>query len=329
MPTNEERLLAWRMFKCQCILASAKAFQDLFWAVMKAKHGTAFEAIAPQGSKGDGGNDGYLPADQHYFQLYAPLDPKEKAGAAAKKLTTDFAKLKTKWGGKDGRAVNAFTFVYNDKYEGIPNDIAAAMQALRPKNKGVTLASFGCADLEAAFLSLPETAWDTILGAAVPDPARIANLDYGVLAEVIRHIVGCEVAEAETRIDLPPELGDKIELNNLSKAHSVRIEHGALLTGRIEHYFQSHSAFALTELQDHVVGIYEAAKKAVTATLPLAKPKTALTDDVFVVFRRNLAPKNATTATAYAVDAVIGYFFEACDVFDPKPASKGKPGASP
>ncbi len=329
MPTRDERLLAWRMFKCQCTVASAKAFQDLFWDVMKAKHGSAFEPVAPQGSKGDGGNDGYLPADQHYFQLYAPLDPKEKAGAAAKKLTADFAKLKTKWGGKGGRAVSAFTFVYNDKYDGIPNDIAAALKALRPKNKGITLAPFGCKDLEAVFLDLPETAWDPILGAAVPDPARIANLDYGVLAEVIRHIVGCEVAEAESRLDLPPELDDKIKLNKLSKANAVRIEHGALLTGRIETYFHAHSSFALTELQDHVVGIYEAAKKAVAITPQPGKAKAALADDVFVLFRRNLFPKNATTATANAVDAVIGYFFEACDVFDPKPASKGKPGASP
>jgi hypothetical protein len=40
------------MFKCSCILASGKAFQDLFWAVKKLKHGTAFEPVAPQGSKG-------------------------------------------------------------------------------------------------------------------------------------------------------------------------------------------------------------------------------------------------------------------------------------
>ncbi len=97
MASKEERSLARQMFKCRCILASAKAFQDLFWAVMKAKHGTAFEPVAPQGRKGDGGNDGYLPADKHYHQLYAPLDPKEKAGAAAKKLAQDFAKLKSQW----------------------------------------------------------------------------------------------------------------------------------------------------------------------------------------------------------------------------------------
>ncbi len=327
MPSKAEHLLAWRMFKCQCIVASAKAFQDLFWGVMKAKHDTAFEAVAPQGRKGDGGNDGYLPADKHYFQLYAPLDPKEKAGAAAKKLTADFAKLKKQWGGKGGRAVSAFTFVYNDKYEGIPNDIAAALNTLRPKNKGIALAPFGCSDLEKVFLALPESAWTPILGGAVPDPDRIPNLDYGVFAEVIRHIVACEVADAETRLDLPPELDDKIKLNHLSRVNAVRIQHGALLAGRVEDYFHRHTSFALTELRDHVVGIYEAARKAVYATLQASGAATA--DALFAVFRHSLFPKSATTATANAVDAVIGYFFEACDVFDPKPASKGKPGASP
>ncbi len=100
MATKEERLVAWRMFRSDCICAHGKAFQDLFWAVMKGKHGSAFEPIGPQGSKGDGGNDGYLPANKHFFQLYAPLNPKEKGRAGAKKLADDFIKLKVQWGGE-------------------------------------------------------------------------------------------------------------------------------------------------------------------------------------------------------------------------------------
>jgi len=315
------------MFKCRCILAHAKAFQDLFWAVMKAKHGTVFEAVGPQGSKGDGGNDGYLPADMHFYQLYSPVDPKEKAGIAATKLATDFATVKSQWGGKKGRGLVLFTFAYNDKYEGTPKDISLGLQDLRAKHKGITFAHCGAADVETTFMNLPDEEWDRVLGAAVPDPDRIVGLDYSVLAEVIRHVVACDVGEAESRFDLPPALDKKIKLNKLSKVHAVRVQSGALLTGRIEKYFQGHSAFALGELRDHVVGVYEAAKRAVVATPPPAG--TATVDAVFALFRRSLFPKAATTAAAVAVDAVVGYFFEACDVFDPKPAAKGQSGASP
>jgi hypothetical protein len=327
MPTKEERALARVMFKSRCILANARAFQDLFWAVMKAKHGTAFEAVGPQGSKGDGGNDGYLPADKHYYQLYAPVDPKEKAAAAANKLVADFAKVKSQWGGKNGRGLSLYTFAYNDKYDGTPKDISLQLQGLRAKHTNVTFAHCGAADVETEFMGLPDTEWDRVLGGAVPDPERVASLDYTVLAEVIRHVLACDVDEAESRFDLPPELDKKIKLNNLSHVHAIRIQSGALLTGRVEKYFQGNSVFALTELRDHVVGVYEAAKNVVAVSSPPIG--TTVVDAVFALFRRSLFPKSASAATTTAVDAVIGYFFEACDVFDPKPVSKGRPGASP
>jgi hypothetical protein len=126
--------------------------------------------------------------------------------------------------------------------------------------------------------------------------------------------------------DLPPDLMTKINLNNLAVGHKILIQAGALRTGHVDKYFAANSKFALDELKSHVVGVYEAAKTSVIAD-PSASG-TSVVDAVFIVFRRSLCPKNATTGTAAAVDAVIGYFFEACDVFDPK-AAKGLPGASP
>jgi hypothetical protein len=314
------------MFKCRCILANAKAFQDLFWSVMKALHGTGFEPVQPQGSKGDGGNDGYLPRDKHYYQLYAPIDPKEKAARAAVKLAEDFVKVKAQWGGRGSRGISIFTYAYNDKYEGTPKDISQCLQGLRASHKAILFASYGASDLETDFFGLADTEWDRILGGAVPDPDRIVGLDYSVLGDVVRHILACDVDEEEARLDLPPELGEKIELNRLSKVNAIRIEHGALLAGHIEKYFRANSAFALGELRDHVVGVYEAAKQVVTAS-PAVDVTTV--DAVFHVFRRNLFPKHSTAAASVAVDAIIGYFFEACDVFDPNPLSKGLPGATP
>jgi hypothetical protein len=327
MATKEERSLARRLFMCQCILAHAKAFQDLLWAVMKAKYGIEFEPVCPQGSKGDGGNDGYIPATKHYYQLYSPIDPKEKAGVAAKKLATDFVTVKKQWGGKSGRGLSIFTFAYNDKYQGIPKDISQQLEALRKKHTAITFYAFSAADLETEFMSLPDTEWDGILGGAVPDPERITGLDYSVLGEVIRHILACDILDVVSRLEPPPELDEKITMNQLSRSHAVHIQNGWFNIGQLEKYFEANSTYAREELRDHVVAVYEAAKKAIQSGPP--EDGTRIVDAVFTVFRRNLFPKNATTAAATAVDAVIGYFFEACDVFDPKPSAKGLPGASP
>ncbi len=306
------------------ILSNAKAFQDLFWDVMKAKHGQDFAPVAPQGRKGDGGNDGYLPSDKHYFQLYAPVDPKEKVTVATRKLARDFSKVKDQWGKEEG-GLKKYSFAFNDKYEGAPKDIELALNKLRETHAGITFAHYCCRDLEADFMNLPETEWDRILGMPVPDPARLSSLDYSVLSDVIRFVMCADVADANTRLDLPPELDKKIELNDLARRHAISIQNGALLAGHIERYFRSYSVFALVELRDHVVGHYETAKQVVRESGARHTPDV---DSVFALFRRSLFPKNATIATTTAVDAVIGYFFEACDIFDPN-AEKGLPGASP
>ncbi len=325
MASKEETHLARLLFKCRCILANATAFQDLFWEVMKTKHGDAFETIAPQGRKGDGGNDGYLPADKHYFQVYSPLSPKEKGEVAAEKLKVDFEKLRSAWSGKKGTGLRKYSFVYGDKFQGIPKDIGLALNELRQKYPDVTFAHYGCPELEDDFLSLSETKWDGILGMPLPDPDKIVRIDFSILAEVVKHIMTTEVDDSETRIDLPPELNDKIKLNGLSPTHAIKIQNGAIYSGAVRKYFEANSVFALKDLRDHVVGIYEVAKKVLLDE----QDKDGRTGDaVFILFRQALFPKNRTISAASAVDAVIGYFFEVCDVFDPY-IDKRLPGASP
>lgn len=315
------------MFKCDVILAHGKEFQSLFWAVKKAKHGQDFETVQPQGSLGDGGNDGYLVSTKHYFQLYSPVKPtaKDKIKKAVTKLRGDFAKLKKDWDARGGIAV--FSFVYNDKYEGMPKAISQELGTLRKAHPGVTFFAFSAADLELDFMGLPDSEWDGILGGPVPDLERLAGLDYSVLAAVVKHVMACDFEEAESRLELPPELDDKIQVNKLSEFNARKIRNGANMTRLIDRYFEGKSIDEKGELKDRVVSIYERAKKVAAEEPPPDGASPA--DVVFKLFRRGLCPKTRTVPTAAAVDAVIGYFFEVCDVFDPKPSSKGLPGASP
>ena len=175
MATKEEHALARRLFMCRVIVTHAKAFQDLFWDVMKAKHGQNFAPVAPQGQKGDGGNDGYHTIEKHYYQLFAPLDPRAKVTTAVGKLVTDFPKVKLQWGGKKGSGLLKFSFAFNDKYEGAPKEIEQELDALRKKHRPIIFAQYCCRDLGTDFMALPETEWDRILGGMVPDPCGLAT----------------------------------------------------------------------------------------------------------------------------------------------------------
>ena len=327
MPTKEECALARKLFKCNCILANAKVFQDLFWAVMKARHGTLFETVGPQGRKGDGGNDGYLPKETRII-INSMRDsiPRKRPLRLPVSWRLDFALIMKQWGGDGGHSIAAFTFVYNEKYEGMPKDISLCLKDLREKNSEMALTAYGAPDLETDFMLLEDTEWDRILGSPVPDPERIGTIDYSVLGDVVRHVLSSDINDEETRIVLPPGLDEKIALNKLSYVNAVRVKNGSLYSGHIEKYFLLNSTFALGESRDHVVGVYEAAKLSISLTNLEAGSDV---DDIFKLFRRSLFPKSAVAATGLAVDAIIGFFFEACDVFDPNPESKGLPGATP
>ena len=61
-------------------------------------------------------------------------------------------------------------------------------------------------------------------------------------------------------------------------------------------------------------GALQIAKELVSEQREL---EIARVDAVFDVFRRSLCPPGSVVGTWLAVDLIIGYFFEACDVFDP------------
>ncbi len=160
--SQDELLLARIMFVNRVLRANGTAFQQLFWSVMRAKHGQAFVEVRPQGRKGDEGNDGFLPADGHYFQVYGPISPEEKVQNAARKLAEDFTKLKRGWG--QTSAIRAYSFAFNDKYEATFSNIVKALEEIGSKNPGVKCRPFTAGHLESEFMSLQPAGMHAVLG---------------------------------------------------------------------------------------------------------------------------------------------------------------------
>jgi hypothetical protein len=322
--TQEERLIARVLFVNQLLKANNHAFQQLFWAVMRAKHGQEFVEVRPQGRLGDGGNDGYLPAEGHYFQVYGPIDPQEKETEAAKKLAKDFEKLKISW--DQTTPIQAYSFVFNDKYEGTFKMIAQALGEIGKANPTVSCRPFTAAHLEDTFLSLSADRIQDVLGMLLPDPAKIIRLDYGVLKEVVIHIMNSPSRATPTRFGDFPELAEKIQLNNLCSAWGDLIRKGARQSGHVDNYFSKNSTFMKQALRDHLVEHYQRVRDAKPSPSALSEG-ISREDLVFDDFRQALLPVNATVAEEGAVATLIGYYFETCDVFDQR-ADKGTPNAS-
>lgn len=94
----------------------------------------------------------------------------------------------------------------------------------------------------------------------------------------------------------------------------------------MDNYFSKNSMFAKQALRDHLVQLYQQVRDAGRA-LPAVPAGISREDLIFDDFRLSLLPANATVAGEAAVEILIGYYFEACDVFDPH-ADKDSPNAS-
>ena len=322
--TQDERFIARVLFVNRLLKANNHAFQQFFWSVMRAKYNQDFIEIRPQGRRGDGGNDGYLPAEGHYFQVYGPIDPQEKVTAAAEKLVEDFEKLKGSW--HLVTPIREYSFVFNDKYEGTFTKIAQALGEIEKANPSVRCRPFTAGNLEDTFISLPPDQITGVLGTLLPDPTKISQVDYGVLKDVVTHIMTSPAKATPTRFGDLPELGEKIRLNNLSSTWADLIRKGARQSGHVDKYFSKNSTFMKQALRDHLVEIYRQVRDAgrFQSTLPVGISREDL---IFDDYRQRLLPASATIATEAAVEILIGYYFEACDIFDPR-ADKDSPSAS-
>ncbi len=191
--TPEQRLFAMTMFKNSIYAANGQQYEELFIDVM-TRRDSRFRFVKPQGSIGDQGNDGYIPEEGRYFQVFSPQEPastRAKADAA-KKAKDDFAKLKSHWS-EDFEIVD-FRFVFNDKYYGAVPEIEHALNETKAEHSLNECRAFLASDFEREFMQLPVSDMEAVLKSVIPRPEHIEDIDYAALTAVLQHIVDNQVS---------------------------------------------------------------------------------------------------------------------------------------
>ncbi len=109
---------------------SGNEFEDFIVRFYKINYPELL-AVKPQGSKGDGANDGYL-SDELLLQVYAP--EKLDAKSAIKKIEHDFNRAKSEnWNFKE------WHFVVNDKFSNIHKEIHQKIDELKKLNPTINI----------------------------------------------------------------------------------------------------------------------------------------------------------------------------------------------
>ncbi len=300
---SQEKAVARKFFKSKILEADGQAFEDLFVRIMSLAV-PGFKPIRPHGSIGDRKNDGYVEATGTYYQVFAPEDLTKSHAKATVKLKTDLDGLLKAW-----PSVQNFFFVLNDKYKGPYPDAAQHISALRKEYQLVESDIMLAKDLEdLAFTKLPDDALIELVNFP-PDPSTLPHLDFGVLGEVIAHIMRNPSLPKEDEELVVPDWDRKLEINGLSKVNKQYIEAAARKMGYLKDYLANQGEFASQELRNRMVAIYEKAKNSVPEN---ERP------DGDIVFARMLELGVPTKQSPFqdAFMVVFAKYFETCDVFE-------------
>ncbi len=310
------KLFARNIFRLRVHEAKGFAFQRLFERVMEYRFTSDFTPVKPYGDAGDRKNDGYIRSQGRYFQVFAPENPgsRRTAVTAAAKAADDFMALKTYWGHLT--PVRDFRFVFNDEYRGSPPPLEKSLAQIRTEHS-IEAGAFLAKDLESEALSLADDQLLDIIGSPIPEPGLLDTVDFGVLREVIRHVLENRAPfTPETALNAP-DFDDKIEFNSLSLPVANLLRVGSYQNDAVKDYFSKNSTFARQETRDHLNSMYLTSRQrfsgfgynpAVTADLVFFDLLGSVTPP--------LAKKPAQAAAQDAAIVVMAYYFEACDIFE-------------
>jgi hypothetical protein len=301
-----QKVIAQKMFRLKVLESKGTAFQDLFERIME-KSEVGFKKVKPYGNEGDQKNDGFIPGQGVYFQVYAPEKPEEKDAAAAKKMCRDFEGLFAYWNGKF--TVREFGFVFNDSYRGKSPLIYKAAATIQKKHKTIKIHIFCCADLQRIFSALSDEDLLEVIG-YVPEENNSEVVDIGVLSEVVSYLIKNEKPIDYENSLTVPDFEEKIKFNNLS------IVVAGLLTTA------SYQAFVLDQFFEQNPGNKDLLQKIFTKFYKesLTEIETINNDEEkndFVFFKiLEKAKGHKSKRVQEAILALMACYFETCDIFE-------------
>jgi len=302
-------------FKLRLYEAQGDAFQRLVADILHARY-PGFQAVTPAGRYGDGGNDGFIHAEGRYFQVYGPMLGDAKPAAAVRKLQEDFAKLRQRYPN-----LRRYSFVMNDRYQGVPANVHDALQALQQATR-IACDAVASRELTDWFMALSEDRRQSILqGVPVTLPTWI---DQRALGEVLSHL-----ADGDARFDpareRAPEFDEKIRFNHLPPAVADRLRAMSYQCGAIDDFLVSRGQHLAQAIAQELRDLYA-----------LSEREIGQGDDdgpglryVWMMERiiPPLARAHPHSLKAYreAAEVVLAKYFESCDIY----AQPGADGLAP
>ena len=290
--------------------ASGEEFQRLFSDVMGYTD-TRFQPIVPWGNWGDGGNDGWIPEEGHYYQVYGPKPTTSAADSettALKKAIDDFAKLPEKW--KD---IRHYSFVMNDRFQGIPAPIASALQQLEKDKRLSSARGFSMKELMELFMQLTlDKRQDIIGGIPAGTPTFI---DYRAVSELLTALADNANGRLSFFKGTAPDFDEKIAFNGLTSPVSHQLSALSYQVSVIDDFLDKRDSGLRQAIAQEIREYYQQSKVDVPDS-----QQDAANRRYFWLLERLIPPTvthpHSLGAYRSAAELVIARYFESCDAYD-------------
>ena len=289
-------------FEIAFLRAKGDAFQTLFEQLMSRAYKADFMACRPWGNVGDKKNDGFLKSDRRLFQVYAPNDM--TAAAAKKKITEDFAGALKHW----ATHFDKWSFVHN-AYDGLSPHLQELLLETERKNPGVKIEPWCLEELRVVFRRLSIDDLRSWFGYTPPTMAEQTSVGFEAIRVVLEDIAAREMPASHPVMSVDP---GKLRANRLSSSVQALLTAGMAKAPLVKQFFDEWHAPTYGE---RMAKAFSARYAELKSSAPLLHP-----NEIFHELQQwTGGERSKSFAQLAAVLAVLAYFFERCDIFEPAP----------
>jgi hypothetical protein len=283
------------------------AFQDFFYDLM-CKRYPDFIDVRTAGALGDIGSDGI---SLHTRKLYSCYGPETfDARNATKKIRDDLEKAHV----KRPNAFSTFVFVHNDR-RGLHPLVSAELSRLSDLNRNITFENFGTRRFCDEVCRLEQQEIEDLLGQPLPIQDLVYRVELDELAPLLEHLRRSAQTSGPSET-ITTVSQHKLAYNQFDEDTQEMLRNAIVRGGPlIDRYYRR--AYAVTE-RDEVAAAFRAEFERVRTSTPNAHPDDILHQMEGYILG-NLTPSFIDRRAAMAV---LGYFFESCDIFDDAPANQ-------
>lgn len=297
------------LFKVKIYEVSGDSFQRLFQDIASYRFEN-FQSVAPYGNQGDGGNDGWIPDEKRYFQVYGKkADSKENPAYAVKKAQEDFEKLTAHWGN-----VEKYHFVYNDRFEGTPAPVIQALLSLQKVHGLSESTVLDGRKLEKIFMDLTRDQKESILNSI---PSEMPDfIDSRAVGEILKHLADNVSRSFGLLQQTAPDFDEKIRLNNLTSPIPDVLRNYSYQTQDVEQFLDKivHLKQAISE---EIKALYSESRNRIPdgeEDAPNIRYVWMVEELIPPAIRK--AHLHSLKAYREASQVVLAKYFEACDIYE-------------